>query len=339
MLEKTNYLFQPLVPYTTTNTKWVGRCLDCGEIVDPKYTSVVHTGNGFCKHCSKNATVGSEKAEADMARETQGRWVPNDPYPGTISAPWRGTCLDCGKEAVTRYNCVVNSGRGWCCNKLAEMGRNNAISHDDAVAAMNKACNGKFMPSEKYPGRNDIPWKGTCADCGRECSPMYFGCVNLNKGHCVHCGQWYLSPSQCQQRFDRDDGSHLALVDLYIRIDHDGVIKIGAGRKDDHRVVLAELPGGAVSVFEKALLTAVRASEFANTASEVLEQLPGGTDRWGTSETFDDPNNVLSGAVTATFEDLVVKYDDLIEFDIWNHAADVIETAKEQLLIHLQSKK
>tara|TARA_A100000164_G_scaffold20612_1_gene16536 strand:- start:5350 stop:5481 length:132 start_codon:yes stop_codon:yes gene_type:complete len=43
--------------------------------------------------------------------------------------------------------------------------------------------------------------------------------------------------------------------------------------------------------------------------------------------------------VAATFEDLVVKYDDLIEFDVWNYAADVIETAKEPLLIRLQSKK
>jgi len=43
--------------------------------------------------------------------------------------------------------------------------------------------------------------------------------------------------------------------------------------------------------------------------------------------------------VAATFEDLVVKYDDLIEFDVWKHAADIIETAKEPLLIRLQSKK
>jgi len=36
--------------------------------------------------------------------------------------------------------------------------------------------------------------------------------------------------------------------------------------------------------------------------------------------------------VAATFEDLV-------DFGVWKHAADIIETAKEPLLIRLQSKK
>jgi hypothetical protein len=106
---------KPLEPYVNSHAKWRCECLICGEQVAPTLRNVMARGSG-CRRCAWNNNGANRRNDELKARETfmLAGLSPVEPYERR-HAPWKSTCLGCGKTVSPSLATVVRgSGCKFC---------------------------------------------------------------------------------------------------------------------------------------------------------------------------------------------------------------------------------
>ena len=170
---------EPLEKYPGGKKSWKCKCMKCGKNVSPKYADI-RNGDGGCKYCGGHF-VEPEDAIAVMLLSGL---KPLEPYKSS-GAPWKSTCLNCGKVVSPHYNSVRSRGSGckYCAKRF--------VDEEDAITAMRRA---KLEPLVPFPG-SQKPWKCKCQRCGNEVTPAYTSIQSGQKG-CVYCGGKKVDPKE-----------------------------------------------------------------------------------------------------------------------------------------------
>jgi recombinational DNA repair protein (RecF pathway) len=108
-----NANLEPIEDYEGSQTKWKSKCMKCGAIVSPRYTTIAQGGGG-CMDCSRNEQIGRGKLDDKSASRIMlaKNLEPLQPYPGAMK-PWKCKCLDCGNIIQPRY-AHIQQGRKGC---------------------------------------------------------------------------------------------------------------------------------------------------------------------------------------------------------------------------------
>ncbi len=173
---------KPLEPYVNNKAKWKCKCLRCGKIVYPSYSSISNpkknsTGCFNCgmRQAAKSNTTPSEKAVAVMLKS---KLKPLEPYKNSGSQ-WKCKCLICNKILLTSYTSVAyhKTGCRYCNNAKKEIKNRRK----DAVTIANKA---NLKPLEPYKSVH-TPWRCRCLVCNKIVTPAL---NQLAKGQgCKYC--------------------------------------------------------------------------------------------------------------------------------------------------------
>jgi recombinational DNA repair protein (RecF pathway) len=186
--------FLPSVPYPTALEPWDGVCIDCGNSVSPTYHGL-QQGRGHCWNCGQKRSAGARRLSDETARINAALWAPNFspsvPYPGNNQTPWLGTCLDCGREVKPRYGNLQQGSRA--CLYCTARSTNNLRGHTNPSRVDPQMAHQTYMesggsPAVPYPGRNNVPWPGTCNACGKEISPTWAS-IRRNGAVCNYCAK------------------------------------------------------------------------------------------------------------------------------------------------------
>jgi recombinational DNA repair protein (RecF pathway) len=188
-----NSNLEPLEPYETSQTKWKCRCLKCGEIVSPRYTTIAQGGGG-CMNCSRIEQIGRGRLDesAAIAIMRGKNLEPLEPYPGAM-VPWKVKCLDCGNLANPRY-AHIQQGRKGCKECGYKKNADRTRTSQEEVFRIARAAG--FEPLETYKGRH-FPWKCKCMKCGEKIAPHYAGIVT--GGGCRYCSGLVVKPEEAVQ--------------------------------------------------------------------------------------------------------------------------------------------
>ena len=174
--------FLPAVPYPGALAPWDGTCTTCGSTVAPTYHSL-QQGYGPCLRCGREASGAARRLSDAHARENAATWVPDfqpsAPYPGSNQTPWQGLCLSCGRNVSPTYGALQQGGSAcaFCAGRRVD---------PESAAGRYRDAGGE--PTGPYPGRNDIPWPGSCGRCGGAIAPTY-GNLQRGKGACNACAK------------------------------------------------------------------------------------------------------------------------------------------------------
>lgn len=149
---------KPLVPYPGSNEKWKCRCLRCGEIVYPRYATVVGRGNGGCDFCAKRDAAAHRFAAAEQKYLKLAELCglePKAPYPGA-QGDWLLKCKTCGETKLRRtlgLNEMKSCGPCGQARRSAEKRRANKVRADELFARHKVKPTGEFKGWGKtYPG-------------------------------------------------------------------------------------------------------------------------------------------------------------------------------------------
>lgn len=101
---------EPKEPYTNSITPWKCKCLKCGRIVYPQYSSV-RQGRRGCRYC---AATYISPAEAVRVMKKAG-YLPLEPYVNS-KTKWKSTHKKCGRTVEPAFNNISNGAGGckWC---------------------------------------------------------------------------------------------------------------------------------------------------------------------------------------------------------------------------------
>ena len=88
IMEETGHL-RPKVPYVRVDKPWLGECMRCHQVVEPRLHDVMN-GQGACVYWAPNTPLTNEQA---WDRALSYRFRPNDPDAfKSTNDPWPGTC-------------------------------------------------------------------------------------------------------------------------------------------------------------------------------------------------------------------------------------------------------
>jgi recombinational DNA repair protein (RecF pathway) len=165
----------PLVPYPGAMVPWKCQCLDCGNLVKPRYAHI-QQGRKGCKVCGYKKTADSlrNSQEETFRIARAAGFEPLEPYKGR-HRPWLCRCLKCGEKISPHYSGIVSGGGCRYCAGLV-------VDPDEAIKVMKKARIQNLAP---YPGAG-VPWLSQCLKCGKEIKPRYSS-VNRGIGGCKYC--------------------------------------------------------------------------------------------------------------------------------------------------------
>jgi len=173
---------KPLEPYTNNKTKWKCKCLRCGNIVYPRYSSIQNLAKNStgCMECGRKQLYKSNTTPEKIAVAVmlKSKLKPLEPFRNSGSR-WKCKCLVCKKVVVTSYTSVAYHKTG-CryCNNLKKEIKNK---RKDSLALAKKAG---LKPLEPYKSVH-APWKCKCLICKKIVSPSLNG---LQKGQgCKYC--------------------------------------------------------------------------------------------------------------------------------------------------------
>jgi hypothetical protein len=120
---------KPLLPYVNSGTKWKCKCLNCGGIVFPRYSSIKN-GFGGCIKCGlvKMKLKQRTPEKEAIQRMIKAGFEPLEPYKNAHSK-WKCKCLKCGKNISITYGNIRSgfSGRKQCCSPVAVHSKEEAI--------------------------------------------------------------------------------------------------------------------------------------------------------------------------------------------------------------------
>ncbi len=175
---------KPLEKYQDSKYPWKCRCLKCGKIVKPTYSSIQQKKGG-CTYCAGNK-VDPKQAERYMKKAGL---QPLEPYLNN-KAKWKCKCLKCGRIVSPTYG-GVRSGQGGCvtCGKKLG-GEKNRIPETEAIRLMLEA---NLKPLVPYRSRQ-TPWKCKCLNCGSIVKPQL--ATVLDGGKCIVCRPFGLNMKQ-----------------------------------------------------------------------------------------------------------------------------------------------
>ncbi len=148
--------FKPLESYPGSQVPWPCKCLRCGGIVKPRYTTV-RKGSG-CMECAKVERLTTRRANFSIQAVAEMRAVglePMEPCPGTL-ARWRCRHV-CGRVVFPVHH-LAKYGRGIC----RQCSGSPLVEPHEAVARVRTLG---FKPLQPYPGRVTAAWHLQCLTC------------------------------------------------------------------------------------------------------------------------------------------------------------------------------
>jgi hypothetical protein len=173
---------EPLELFTSVDAAWKCKCLKCGKIVKPAYSSV-RSGQGGCVSCGREATAKSHRYTHEMTVDTmkQADLEPLEEYKSS-DAPWKCRCLKCYRVVFPSFSNVSKGHKGcaYCSG--------NAVHPEDAVKIMLESG---YEPLEPYPAHNKTKWKSRHIQCGTIVFPFYNTIQNRKSG-CSVCAEYGL---------------------------------------------------------------------------------------------------------------------------------------------------
>ena len=175
--------FLPLVPYPGALEPWSGICLDCGNTIQPQYHSL-QQGRGHCPECGRLRSIQSRRLTDEVARsraaEFDPDFIPTSPYPGNNGSIWLGACNKCRKTVGPTYAHLQQGGAACAFCAGAKV---------DADAAFARYLEAGGTPETPYPGKNHVPWPGTCNKCRKEIAPTWANIRKRGRGACNYCAK------------------------------------------------------------------------------------------------------------------------------------------------------
>lgn len=179
---------EPLEPYLNADTPWRCRCLECGEIITPRLSSM--SRRKPCRQCGRKRAAARNRHNAERAEAAMREigLAPLEPYPGA-EEPWRCKCLECGHVLTPSYRRRTKPEAS--CPHCPPERRSVATPEPatrtpvdpETATSMMRACG--FEPLTPYPGRVDKAWPSRCTVCGYEGTPRL---ISARKGHgCRAC--------------------------------------------------------------------------------------------------------------------------------------------------------
>ena len=174
--------FEPLVAYPGASRPWRARHVHCGREVSPTLNLVRRSGGG-CRSCSLAARGWRTWSEAEATSFVLAIGLdPLEPYPGSVSKPWRVRHRTCGRDVSPRLGNLAQ-GQGACrlCGQEATH-RALKLADEDAGLLMRRAG---LQPQSPFPGV-DSPWPCRHQPCGEVVSPTYSN-IKRGQGGCLRC--------------------------------------------------------------------------------------------------------------------------------------------------------
>lgn len=101
--------FDPLAPYPGSVQPWLCRCSGCGTGRPVRYSAIKAGAN--CGVCTGKVILPEV---ADETMRSLG-FIPQEPYPGRVSARWLCVCTLCGRETSPTYKGARLGVRAGCC--------------------------------------------------------------------------------------------------------------------------------------------------------------------------------------------------------------------------------
>jgi hypothetical protein len=173
---------KPLEPYKNALTKWKCLCLNCKNIVNPKFNSV-QQGQSGCITCGYRNRVIPHKLKSKDAikRLKKANLIPLEAYRSAIH-PWKSKCLICGNICNPTLN-AISSGQGGCikCGYL-RAAESNRISNTEATKIL---LSHGYKPLLKYESAH-TRWKSKCLRCSRVVYPR-LALLQSGQGGCGYC--------------------------------------------------------------------------------------------------------------------------------------------------------
>lgn len=222
---------KPLEPYKRSDTRWKCECLTCGDIVFPRYGTVVVAGKGGCDSCAKRQagiTRNQRIREIDFPAACKAANV--TPLSEFVDAFARIElqCNTCGHKFQKVWS-PLRDGKG-CpkCSRKAqtelelERGKNKA----DELFKENS-----ITPVGPYLGYNR-PYAGVCQVCGASVAPRPAG-LSSGQGGCKFCGARRRGKARRDAAYSREEALEImALRDISIHPDepYPGASKPWPGR-------------------------------------------------------------------------------------------------------------
>ncbi|MFB7054831.1 hypothetical protein ACFCXT_17145 [Streptomyces vinaceus] len=178
----------PIADFRNTQEKWLCVCMECGDLVSPRYNNVVNKGAGGCKRCGSRRGASKQKLDAAAAKARmieKGVW-PISAFVKTL-APWLCVCMTCGEFVFPTYGSVVTSGYGGC--KYCAV----ASKTMDSAAAKERMIASGVWPVADFKNTSN-PWLCVCMTCGRFVKPRYNSVIHKGHGGCQFCGRREVDP-------------------------------------------------------------------------------------------------------------------------------------------------
>ena len=181
---------KPLLPYESSSTPWLSKCLKCKREVSPNLNSVKSKGTG-CAYCAGNK-VHPEDAIKVMRKA---RLKPLTDFPGAGN-PWKCKCLVCGSTVSPLYKSVRTNGAG--CKNCARVkaGLSNRLNEKEAIKVMESVG---LIPLEPYTS-SGTPWKARCKKCKKIVSP-HLALVKSRGSGCAYCAETRVDPIDAVKLF------------------------------------------------------------------------------------------------------------------------------------------
>jgi len=175
---------EPLEPYPGAMTPWKSKCLDCGDIIQPRYAHI-QQGRKGCKNCGYQSNADARRTSQEEAFRVarSAGFEPLEPYRGRHQ-PWKCLCTKCGETIAPHYSGIISGGGCRYCAGLV-------VDPDMAIVVMQKSG---LTPLVPYPGAGK-PWLCKCGKCGKEVKPRYSQ-VNKGIGGCKYCASYGYDFSQ-----------------------------------------------------------------------------------------------------------------------------------------------
>ena len=161
---------EPLVPYPGSQQPWECKCLRCGRIVKPAYTSI-QGGQKGCVYCGGKKVDPREAFEFMVSKGLE----PLEPYK-RADGRWRCRCIVCQKEVTPTYSTLKQGANGciYCSGKK--------VDPQDAVTLF---LENFLKPLVPYVS-TETKWKSECMKCGRIVYPKHH-MVSQRSGGCKYC--------------------------------------------------------------------------------------------------------------------------------------------------------
>lgn len=162
--------FEPLESFPGSNKSWKSKCLRCGRVVQPTYSSI-QSGQKGCVYC------GGKKVDPQEAFDfmVSVGLTPLESYK-RADGQWKCRCIKCLREVTPSYSSVRQGQSGciYCSGKK--------VDPQDAIALF---LENNLKPLVPYK-TTDTKWKSQCMKCERIVYPTHH-MVAQRSGGCKYC--------------------------------------------------------------------------------------------------------------------------------------------------------